>query len=288
MDLTGLSIVVITSPGREAQLERCLDRLSQQNWQGFEVLVIDDGSAGSEAVCRGFLNQLSLRYHWRPTDQCPARSRNLGASLARYAGLVFLDGDMLLNTQALGCYAACLNQAPDAAVYGYTGNTPHISCSLWYPDLPVLIYDSRFCFVNAERMVSPPELMIYPQRYAWSGNFAVSAIRFYSVGGFDESFNGWGYEDIDFARRLAESGVRLDFCLDAWAEHQLNQGEHDQHWHQTARPEQEQRAEITEPAEQTPHVLYQAPFSRLGELLAQHYLPQIQNKPHFWQAESTG
>ena len=285
--MTALSVTVITSPGREAQLTRCLEMLCRQSWPDFEVLLIDDGSAGGEAIARAYLSRLSLRYHWRVNDQCPARSRNLGASLARHAGLVFLDGDILLNPQALTCYAGCLTQAltlapgsEPAAVYGSTGNTPHVSRSLWFDTLPVLIYDSRFCFVSRERMIQPPELLRYPQRYAWSGSFAIPASQFQRVGGFDESFRGWGYEDIDFARRLTDSGLRLDFCLNAWGEHQLNTSQ----WRRTASAEQQARAEIQEPAQHTPHVLYQEAFSQLGEHLAGHYLPWMSDKPPTWRA----
>jgi len=40
------------------------------------------------------------------------------------------------------------------------------------------------------------------------GRVICSKDNFYEVGGYDESFDGWGYEDIDFANRLNIIGVK--------------------------------------------------------------------------------
>ncbi len=40
-------------------------------------------------------------------------------------------------------------------------------------------------------------------------NFSAFRTAIENVNGFDECFQGWGFEDSDFAARLIESGVRL-------------------------------------------------------------------------------
>ncbi|PKL74250.1 MAG: glycosyltransferase, partial [Candidatus Melainabacteria bacterium HGW-Melainabacteria-1] len=64
-----LAVIILTSPGREANLVACLQALKAQTLQGFELIVVDDGSEQGEAVVRtataGWLDPL---YLWRPND----------------------------------------------------------------------------------------------------------------------------------------------------------------------------------------------------------------------------
>ncbi|MBU6210224.1 MAG: hypothetical protein KGR22_09975, partial [Planctomycetes bacterium] len=43
-----------------------------------------------------------------------------------------------------------------------------------------------------------------------SCNFAVPTAAFREVQGFDESFEGWGYEDSDLCIRLMNHGLRIE------------------------------------------------------------------------------
>ena len=276
-----LSVTVLTSPGREKQLGRCLEMLRRQSWPWFEVIVIDDGSVGGKDLTAAFAGHLELRHLWRPNDGSPARSRNLGAGLARHDGLVFLDGDMLPNPLALEIYAEQLEAAPEAAVYGYTGNLgpPSLTSSLWFPEAKVMICDSRFCFRSATRLAYVRELESLPQNFAWSGSFALRAELFNAVGGFDESFSGWGHEDMEFAHRLAEHQIRIDFSLDAWSENQV----HPQHWRRAREEGNQDRLPPFSPSAQPPRISYNPGRSQLGRLLAEHYVPRMEQPPKSWE-----
>jgi validoxylamine A glucosyltransferase len=50
----------------------------------------------------------------------------------------------------------------------------------------------------------------------WTMNCSIRAVDFWAVGGFDESFSGWGFEDIDLGYRLHRHGVQLVLTQDAW------------------------------------------------------------------------
>ena len=42
------------------------------------------------------------------------------------------------------------------------------------------------------------------------------------MGGFDERYQGWGSEDVQFGLDLASRGYHLHFAVDFWAEHQVH------------------------------------------------------------------
>lgn len=254
--------------------------LRRQSLADFEAIVVDDGSDWGDQIIRRYDGLLQLRYLWRPNDGSPARSRNAGARAARGEGLVFFDGDMLPNPQALASYARCLAEAPEAVVYGYTGNTGLcFSPSIWFPAIRVMAYDARFCFRSATEMVYERALLETPQRFAWSGSFALTADLFAASGGFDESFSGWGFEDTEFAERLVQRDIRLDFCLDAWCENQV----HSQRWRVRDPEKNAARLGTFTPVRQPPRLVYHPAASRLGALLAEYYVPRMApHKPEAW------
>ncbi len=219
---SGLSVIVLTSPGRERNLEACLKSLVQQEVAAQQIIVIDDGSGGGKAVLQTFQSQLPLQYHWRPNDFRLAYSRNLGARQAKYNYLIFLDSDMVLNPRALGYYQAYAQGLPHCAIYGYHGNVDQaidLYDSRIVANWKVHAEDQRFPWLPEQGLSQHPHLQTRPADFAWSANFAMSQQVFGSVHGFDqERFVNWGYEDLDLAYRLQNQGVAIHFSLDVWAE----------------------------------------------------------------------
>lgn len=214
--MKALTVVVLTSPGREDNLRLCLTTLAGQTQPAEEILVIDDGSAGGRAIAAEC--DLPLHYHGRPNDANRSRSRNLGAAHARHAGLVFLDGDMLLNPHALAYYRLYLSQLPQAVIFGYHGNdSTRLQPSALLPGQRVHARDERFPLLDGHLTVHP-HLAQRPQDFTWSASFALQARDYAALGGFDERFEGWGFEDFDFGARAVNAGLKLDFSLDVWAE----------------------------------------------------------------------
>lgn len=223
-----LSVIVLTSPGREPNLYACLSSINGQTRPPDELIVIDDGSDGGRRVAA--TTGMILDYRWRPHDGNRSRSRNLGAAAASGEGLVFLDGDMILSPHTLAYYRLYLEQLPTVAVYGYHGNLADDSKmvpSAWVPGLKVQAGDERFpWFRHGPRDINRsgelrvhPHLFDRPQDFAFSASFALRAERYAAVGGFDaERFTCWGFEDLDFAHRLVNAGTPIYFSLDAWCE----------------------------------------------------------------------
>ncbi|MBT9548271.1 MAG: glycosyltransferase [Candidatus Sericytochromatia bacterium] len=224
-----LSVIICTSQGRESYLERCLSNLTQQTHSNFEVIIADDGSQNGIAIAKPFSAYFPLRYLHRKPDYCVSRSRNLAAAQAQGEILVFLDGDILLNPQALAAYSAHLSFRYQDLLYGYVGYLHHLqSPSFWFPGVQVNWWDSRFEWQD-NRLVPNPKLFNHAYEMAWAGNFAIYRSTYLLLKGFDEAFQGWGGEDLDFAERAVNQGREVHFLLDAWAEHQIHDRE--EHFH---------------------------------------------------------
>ncbi|PIQ24447.1 hypothetical protein COW36_24665 [bacterium (Candidatus Blackallbacteria) CG17_big_fil_post_rev_8_21_14_2_50_48_46] len=218
-----LSVIVLTSPGREDNLRACLSALSQQNRLAEKIHIVDDGSQRGAAIVKAFQTELPLSYDWRPHDYCMSRSYNRAVKALSSERLVFLSGDILLNPQALSFYHEYYQALPPSAIWGYFGShKPESVTSQLIPGRQVNIRDIRLWFTPEEKLTCPPEMFQHPQIYAWGGNWALSRSLFTAAGGFDERFSGWGYEDVAFANRLIAQGVPQAFAIDVWGEHQVH------------------------------------------------------------------
>ncbi|HEY9844270.1 MAG: glycosyltransferase [Candidatus Sericytochromatia bacterium] len=217
-----LSVIVTTAPGRETNLAASLLQLVRQSYRDFEVLVCDDGSAGSEIV-KLFEKMLNLRYFWRPNDHNVGRSRNLGLAQARHQHLVLLDGDILLNPAALEAYAGLFSRWPERLWLGYFGHiSDYKAPSAFVTGRTVNYLDPRFSQYGHEMIQPAPLLLAEPAWKFWSANVGIPRAALERVGGFDESYLGWGYEDAECAFRLLQAGYEIHVSLDVWGEHQVH------------------------------------------------------------------
>ncbi|PKL75010.1 MAG: hypothetical protein CVV27_17565, partial [Candidatus Melainabacteria bacterium HGW-Melainabacteria-1] len=149
------------------------------------------------------------------------RSYNLGVAATRGDQLVLLSGDLLLNPLALAAYAASFAQLPDTVIYGYFGSDKNdIRPSCLIPGRTVNLRDERFAFLPDGTLQFQPQMLEFPQHFAWGGGWGLRKGLFEALGGMNEAFSGWGLEDVDFANRLLYRRGHLAFSLDVWGEHQ--------------------------------------------------------------------
>lgn len=113
-----------------------------------------------------------------PQDWSPGRARNYGVTLLadRFEVVVFNDADTICPVEQL-LEAATLAAESPGLVYAYT------------------LYVRRGPSGRPE-----PPIFNAPSM----GCAAVSTDTLWRVGGFDEGFVGWGYEDVAFARSCGE------------------------------------------------------------------------------------
>jgi len=219
-----LSIIICTSEGRSENLDYSLKMLQKQTFQGFEVLVMDDGSSDCKQTADKHTNQLNLRYFYRNNDRNLSRSRNLGAQAALSEHLVMLDVDLMLNPHAIEAYNNYLTHSPNIMVSGYTGlQGGFVAPSQFFPERQVNYIAPQFTIFSRESIRGSKYFYHYPYWYAGCNNFCIHKKVLENVGGFSEEEIGWGPEDIEFSYRLISKGYEQHLSLEAWGEHQVHE-----------------------------------------------------------------
>jgi glycosyl transferase family 2 len=137
-----------------------------------------------------------------------AAARNLGARAARGRILLFLDSDIWARPELLAAHHR--HYLPHARQLGVQGR------SLTHPEARSTV------FMKAKEIT--PDLTVRRRRnlspvHIITRNFSTLRTEFEAVGGFDESFTGYGWEDIELALRLQARGVTFDYEPDALAYH---------------------------------------------------------------------
>ncbi|HEY2220786.1 glycosyltransferase [Actinomycetospora sp.] len=154
-----------------------------------------------------------------------AAARNLGAAEARRHGaelLVFLDVDCLPGTQLLTRYGEAARGDPDAVLAGPVTYLPPAPAGGW--SAGALAQRRRPHPVRPDP--APGEVVDGDHRLFWSLSFAVTTATWDRIGGFDESYLGYGAEDTDLGQRARAAGVDLRWVGGADAFHQHHPTSH--------------------------------------------------------------
>ena len=98
--------IIIPAYNAEAYLQRCLDSIFSQDFNGYEVIVIDDGSTdGTAALLEGHPQVKVIRQE----NQGMATARNRGLDAAQGDYILFIDSDDELMPHALSNLASQIN-----------------------------------------------------------------------------------------------------------------------------------------------------------------------------------
>lgn len=190
--------VVIATKDRASFLARVLDSLgAQEGAPPFEVVVVDNGSHDETPSLlseRAAAAPYSLRgvHVARPSR---AAARNAGIAAASGLLVAFIDDDVSLPVGFLAAHAAAHCEPFEAAVSG--------------PILNVAGYDAR----------SAPRAANYSRAFFCTCNVSVPRSALLAVGGFDEAFDLYGWEDTELGLRLRRHAVRRVFAWNAYLWH---------------------------------------------------------------------
>ncbi len=178
---------------RSVLLERVLDACFEQTVPDgtYEVVLVNDGStdATAEVVARA-----------RARATCPFEvidQPNAGLACARNAGVaracgervIFIDDDVLVLPNFVEEHLRSHARHPSFIVRGGAIDVES------FDDLPVPTWSIKN----------------YSANYFWTTNVSVPAAALRAVGGFNEDFSEYGWEDIDVGLRLRFAGVRATF-----------------------------------------------------------------------------
>jgi glycosyltransferase involved in cell wall biosynthesis len=210
--------VVVTAYDQAALLQITLGCLERQDYRGvWEVVICDDGSR--EDTLREIKNvfragEVPVRYVWQARDgERRARSRNNALRCANGRVVILIDGDIAVPSDFVSRHMA-LHTGGRTVVYGtrrwlFLADVP--------PGLQVgAVIDSHLTVESGASTLFSEE-WLFQEKFAHSSNpwracmgcnFSFSRDDVQIL--FDETFVGWGYEDIEFAYRLHEL---YGYCL---------------------------------------------------------------------------
>lgn len=191
--------VIIPTYNRNKTLRHSIISLAHQFLKDIEVIVCDDG--GTESTYRHMVELKSfelpfeIRYAYQSKKGFrPAAARNMGIALAEGKKLVFINQDIILEPNSLKQFESLRR---GSYFTGFKKLVP----------LQDYVKLSDDAFSNYHKF-----------REAFSGNYGlvpatvsqcaiINKVDAERVGGFDEEFDEYGCEDMDFAWRLYDAGV---------------------------------------------------------------------------------
>ncbi len=197
--------VIIPAYNASSTIQDLLDSLSEQDYQDFEVVVVEDCSQDDTPR---LLEESRVKTLFLNKNQGPAFCRNAGASMASGDILVFTDSDCRVGKDWLKNISIRFSDDKTDAVMGrlvIDGSTflgDSISC-LGFPAGGSIGFDRIWKVDSAGYTHSLSTC-----------NFAIKKNIFDKIGGFDTSFPYPGGEDSLLAYRLVKAGFRIRYCPD--------------------------------------------------------------------------
>ncbi|MBN2689955.1 MAG: glycosyltransferase family 2 protein [Gammaproteobacteria bacterium] len=222
--IPNISVIVSTYNRPEALKLVLLALNAQEGNHKFEVVVADDGSTVETKYLIKNMRKLvnyDLKYVWHEDlGFRAASSRNKAVSISKGDYLIFLDGDCLPRNNFIKNHLKLIEKN-----YFVAGNRVLLSEKITRYMLahrinirnwPLSSWLKMRWQKNLNRFVALLDLPLAKLRKLGSNNWqkvrtcnmAVSRKDFFRVNGFDEKYQGWGYEDSDLAVRLINSNVK--------------------------------------------------------------------------------
>lgn len=162
-----------------------------------EVVVLDDGG-GDDVLAERIARRIERMrvpacFIRLARNEGRARGRNRLASQARGPHLLFLDSDMLPDTpDFLDRWAAVADSGAAVAFGGFTLDQTR----------PRPEHALHRAMALKSDCTPAPERAKAPEKHVFTSNLLVRRDVFETIG-FDEGFSGWGWEDVEWAMRVA-------------------------------------------------------------------------------------
>ena len=222
--MTGMRLTLaMTTYERPDALAAVLATLARQTDAPDELVIADDGSGETtRAVVERFACTARYPVHYVRQEHRGfrvARLRNLAIARASGDYVVFVDGDMLLHPQFVadhrrharpGRYTQGVRVLLDAActrrMLARPGEIPRLTDSGLGALRRLYAVHSRVLSRHTMRLANALIALKACNLAAWRDDLV-------KVNGFDEAFEGWGFEDKDLCFRLQHGGVARQTLL---------------------------------------------------------------------------
>jgi glycosyltransferase involved in cell wall biosynthesis len=193
--------VVVPTYNRLEMLEQVVPTLLAQDLapSAYEVLVCDSNSndGTAEYLAAVHAERSNLR-HVAGAFSGRAAARNAGIAAATGEIVLFNDADILASPDLLSRHLRHHRQSTGIAVVGLEVQVADLAEYAFKRDHP-----------QARGYLHPPARRRLSWLYFLTGNASVRHADLVRAGGFDESFTGYGHEDLELGFRLQELGIQI-------------------------------------------------------------------------------
>ncbi|HXW51559.1 MAG TPA: glycosyltransferase [Candidatus Acidoferrales bacterium] len=185
--------VVIATHDRSEELRACLESLELQSARArFEIVVVDNGSRDATQSVIAAAPHVVPVFVAEPNR---AKARNAGIAAASGELILFCDDDTIAPRDFVSAHLAAHRRTSRALVSGPIINVQDAASS------------------------PAPRSRNYSRAFFCTCNASVAKQELLAVGGFDEQYDLYGWEDTDLGIRLRERGLRRVFDWSAFIYH---------------------------------------------------------------------
>jgi glycosyltransferase involved in cell wall biosynthesis len=196
--------IVIPTYNRFDALLKTLDALKRIDYppEKWEAIVVDDGSTDrTEEVFKNWLksSEINVRY-FRQENSGPARARNRGAKEAKGKYLIFIDNDILVESDFVKQHLESLESNPNCWILGRVTHPSQLR------ETPFGRYRDKI----HESFNAGQSARNFSETDGMTGqNISVLREHFILLNGFDEEFSIASCEDLELAMRSKQRGMRV-------------------------------------------------------------------------------
>lgn len=200
--------LVIPVFNRPDEIRELLESLTQQSFNNFEVLVIEDGSSiGCENEVRSFEKLLDIKYYYKEnTGQ--GFSRNYGFARATGDYFIVFDSDCIIPSNYLQSVEESLNENYLDAFGG-----PDLAHNSFSPVQKAISYAMTSVLTTGGIRGKKKRVGVFHPR---SFNMGISRKVWEGTDGYIITRMG---EDIEFSIRIMENGFKVGLISDAFVYH---------------------------------------------------------------------
>lgn len=200
--------LIIPVYNRPQEIDELLQSLTKQTEDGFEVIVVEDGSQiKSQEIVEKYKEEFPLSYYYTPNGG-PGQARNYGATKASGEYLIVLDSDCIIPPDYIREVKENIEKTKADAFGG-----PDKASDSFTPVQKAINYSMTSFFTTGGIRGGNKKMdKFYPRSF----NMGIKRNVYEALGGFAKIRFG---EDIDFSIRIYKGGYKVDLFQSAWVYH---------------------------------------------------------------------
>lgn len=206
--------VIIPTRGGASKLHYPLEALEAQTEKDFQVIVVIDGDIDNSAsVIQSYIDRGNLDLSMIVFEENRGRvsALNAGYTAADAHVLIRCDDDIEMKPDYIANHIYYHTDNTARGVMGLVHNkfpdTPHARAYGYYRD-------AKF----REEAYATPTDKIW---HYWAANCSMTTETFQRVGGYDERYRRYGWEDVDMGYMLYQAGVELILAPELEVDHYI-------------------------------------------------------------------